>query len=225
MREVAEGTVYGACRDRVTVMVRDLASEETERRVPATPDWTVHDAVAHLVGTAVDITTGNLDGVGSDAWTAAQVDARRSVSIPSLLDEWAVAAPQVEATITSIGGVMAAMAVADVWNHEQDIRGALGVEGGRDPEAEHLSILGYAALRSGMVSGAGLAALRLHSGVDEWQVGEGEPGATVTAEPYELARLICVRRTAEQVRAYRWEGDPEPYVALLSADAPEPLRT
>lgn len=225
MSEVAEGTVYGACRDRVSALVRDLGDAEAQRRVPATPAWTVHDVVAHLVGTAVDINTGNLDGVGSDAWTAAQVDARRDVPLPDLVAEWAAAAPQVEATITSIGGVIGAMAVADVWNHEQDLRGALGVEGGRDPVAEHLSIFGYASLRSGMVTEAGLAPLRLRSGVDEWLVGEGSPGATVTAEPYELARLVCVRRTADQLRALRWDGDPEPYVALLSADASEPPPT
>jgi uncharacterized protein (TIGR03083 family) len=183
----------------------------------------VHDAVAHLVGTAVDVNTGNLDGVGSDPWTAAQVHARRGASLPDLVAEWADAAPQVEATLTALGGVMAAMAVADVWNHEQDIRGALGREGGHDPAAEHLSIFGYATMRSGMVAEAGVAPLRLHSGVDEWMVGDGAPGATVTAEPYELARLICVRRTADQIRSYRSDGDPEPYVAMLSAETSDPL--
>src|SRR5689334_335574 len=89
MSEVAEGTVYGACRDRVSVMVRELSDADANRRVPATPEWTVHDAVAHLVGTAVDINSGNLDGVGSDAWTAAQVDRRRGASLAELVAEWA----------------------------------------------------------------------------------------------------------------------------------------
>ena len=52
------------------------------------------------------------------------------------------------------------------------------------------------------------------------------PAATVIAEPYELARFICFRRTADQVRRYRWDGDPEPYVALFTDDGPaEPLPT
>jgi hypothetical protein len=62
--------------------------------------------------------------------------------------------------------------------------------------------------------------LRLRAGVDEWVVGHGDPDVTVTTEPYELARFICFRRTADQVRAYRWEGDPEPYIALFTGDGP-----
>ncbi len=70
----------------------------------------------------------------------------------------------------------------------------------------------------------GVAPLRFRAGVDEWRFGEGEPGATVIAEPYELARLICGRRTAEQIRGYLWDGDPEPYVSLLAApNLAEPL--
>jgi hypothetical protein len=79
-------------------------------------------------------------------------------------------------------------------------------------------------MRSGALAEAGLAPLRLRAGVDEWVVGDGTPETTVIAEPYELARLICGRRTAEQIRAYLWDGDPEPYVPLLAATGlAEPL--
>jgi uncharacterized protein (TIGR03083 family) len=221
-----EGLVYGACRERVGELVRDLGEAELARKVPATPDWSVHDAVAHLAGLTVDVNAGRIDGLGSDTWTAAQVDARRDRPIGDILAEWDEAAPQFEAGITALGGTMAAMAVADVWNHEQDIRGALSVEGGRDPEAEHLSIRGYADLRGGAFGASGLAPLRLRSGVEEWVTGEGEPGATVTTEPFELARLLCIRRTVDQIRGYRWDGDADPYVAALSAGAPTaPLPT
>jgi uncharacterized protein (TIGR03083 family) len=221
-----EGLVYGACRERVGELVRGLGAEELARMVPATPAWSVHDVVAHLVGIAVDVNAGKLDGLGSDPWTAAQVDARKDASVDEMLDEWTAAAPQFEAGITALGGLLAAGAVADIWNHEQDIRGALGVEGGRDPEAEKLAIAAYAELRSGTLAAFGVAPLRLRGGVDEWTVGEGEPAATVTTEPYELARLVCFRRTADEIRAYRWEGDPEPYVTALTDESPPaPLPT
>ncbi len=44
----------------------------------------LHDALAHLVGVAVDLQAGNLDGVGSEDWTAAQVDARRGAPVAPL---------------------------------------------------------------------------------------------------------------------------------------------
>lgn len=118
------GIVYGTCRERVSELARDLAAEQLETRVPAFPDWTVHDALAHLVGVAVDLQAGNLDGVGSEEWTAAQVDARRAATVTELIAEWGAASGAVEEGLRAIGGVMAAMAIADTWNHEQDIRGA-----------------------------------------------------------------------------------------------------
>jgi uncharacterized protein (TIGR03083 family) len=220
------GTIYGSCRERLGQLVGNLDVDQLAIRVPATAEWTVHDVVAHQVGVVSDINAGNFDGIGTPPWTAAQVAARRDASIGDLIAEWTRGAAQFEATLTALGGGQAALAVADVWNHEQDIRGALGVEGGRDPTAEHLSIEGYCSARSGQITDAGLAPLRLRAGVDEWLWGEGTPSATVIAEPYELARLICARRTPDQMRSFIWDDDPEPYVALLRADAPtEPLPT
>ena len=60
----------------VRVRVRELVVEhgaECDAVIPATPEWTVHDLVAHLGGITADIVSGNLDGVGTDTWTAAQV--------------------------------------------------------------------------------------------------------------------------------------------------------
>jgi hypothetical protein len=89
-----------------------------------------------------------------------------------------------------------------------------------------VAIEGYCGIRSGQIAEAGVAPLLLRAGDDEWQWGEGTPGATVTAEPYELARMICARRTPDQMRAYLWDGEPEPYVAILAPEAPsEPLAT
>jgi uncharacterized protein (TIGR03083 family) len=220
------GLVYGACRERISLLVRDLDDERLARRVTATSDWSVHDVVAHLVGIVTEINAGKADGVGSDARTAGQVADRREASIADLLAEWEQGAPQFEGALTLLGGPYAALAVADIWNHEQDLRGELGIEGGRDPLAEHLAIVGYSDARTREITEAGLAPLRLRAGDDEWVVGHGSPGATVTAEPYELARFICFRRTADQARAYFWDGDPEPYVTLFTADGPpEPLPT
>jgi uncharacterized protein (TIGR03083 family) len=220
------GIIYGSCRERMTEMVRDLDPARVATRVAATGDWTVHDVLAHQVGVVSDVNAGNLDGIGTDAWTAAQVAARADASIADLITEWDQGAAQFEATITALGSPQGAIAVADIWNHEQDLRGTLAIEGGRDVLAEQLAIEGYCALRSTQFTGGGLAPLQLRAGVDEWLCGAGTPTTTVIAEPYELARLICGRRTPEQLRSYLWDGDPEPYIAALTASAPSaPLPT
>jgi uncharacterized protein (TIGR03083 family) len=182
----------------------------------------VHDVVAHLAAVVTDMNSGILRGAGGPE----QVAARRDRPVDELLAEWEAGAPKYEDALAALGETGAALVVGDVWNHEQDVRGAVGIEGGRDPIVEQLAVAGYAPERGGQIAEAGLAALRLRAGVDEWILGEGAPGATVTEEPYELARMLWMRRTPEQVRAYRWDGDPEPYVGVLTAGGPsEPLPT
>lgn len=214
------GVVYGACRERIGELVRDLSAEQAQTRIPACPAWTVHDLVAHLAGTVSDVGAGKLDGIGSEQWTAAQVDARRNASIADLLAEWNGGAQQFEEGLRLIGGTMAALAVADVWNHEQDLRDALDADGGADPAAELLAVEGYLARLGSELAAAGLAPLRCRVGAKELASGEGEPGATLTAEPFEAARAIAARRTREQLAAYHWDGDAEPYIAALAAAGP-----
>ena len=56
-------------------------------------------------------------------------------------------------------------------------------------------------------------------------LGAGDPGATVRASRFEVLRAMGGRRSADQVLAYGWDGDPTPYVALMSsyASRAEPL--
>jgi uncharacterized protein (TIGR03083 family) len=203
-------------------LIRELEPGQLQRPVAGTQGWTVHDVVAHLAAVVTDMNSGILRGAGGPE----QVAARRDRPVHELLAEWEAGAPKYEDALAALGETGAALVVGDVWNHEQDVRGAVGIEGGRDPIAEQLAVAGYAPERGGQIVEAGLAALRLRAGVDEWFLGEGAPGATVTEEPYELARMLWMRRTPEQVRAYRWDGDPEPYVGVLTAGGPsEPLPT
>jgi hypothetical protein len=60
-----------------------------------------------------------------------------------------------------------------------------------------------------------LPTLRIRAGTREWTIGDGEPAATVTADPFELARAASGRRSWDQVRAFEWEGNPEPFKPLF----------
>ena len=64
------GASYRAARLRIADLVNDNLGD---RQVPATPDWSVHDVVSHLYGVMTDVSSGNLDGVATPVWTAAQV--------------------------------------------------------------------------------------------------------------------------------------------------------
>ena len=62
----------------------------------------------------------------------------------------------------------------------------------------------------------GVGTLTLRAGDREWTIGSGDPTATLTApDEGELARVVGGRRTADQVRALDWTGDPEPWLPVL----------
>jgi hypothetical protein len=50
--------------------------------------------------------------------------------------------------------------------------------------------------------------------------GAGPPAATLAGAPFELFRALSGRRSAGQVRSLAWDGDPAPYLDVLS---PYPL--
>src|SRR5262249_10638714 len=67
---------YRELRLRVTALMADVDDETMASPSPATPEWTVHDVLAHLVGVTDDVVNGRLDGIATDEWTQKQVDAR-----------------------------------------------------------------------------------------------------------------------------------------------------
>jgi uncharacterized protein (TIGR03083 family) len=122
------GALYAEVRRRVTAFVRALSVEDLDRRVPACPEWTVHDVVAHLVGITDDALAGRMDGVRTDPWTAAQVARGRGVPTGELLDRWDANAAAFEARL----GPQNAAAIIDITTHEQDLYGAFGIVAARD---------------------------------------------------------------------------------------------
>jgi uncharacterized protein (TIGR03083 family) len=210
------GMLYGATRERLGSLVRDLDDTSAATPVPACPGWTVHDVVAHLAGTVTDVLAGNLDGVGGDAWTGAQVAARRDVAVAELVDEWDKGSAQFEDGLRAMGGAMAATAVSDVFQHEQDVRSALDRQGGRDHDVMLTIVESYVPGLARRIGGAGLGALRIEAGAHGFTAGDGDPVATARAEPFELVRALGGRRTVDEIRALAWEGDAAAYAPIFS---------
>ncbi len=205
---------YAGVRERVIELVRGLDEAAAATVAPATPAWTVKDLCAHLAGVLADIRDGNLDGVGTEPWTATQVETRRGKSLGDVLDEWEANAKEVEPMIDELPPRGCAQLVSDAWTHEQDIRGALRMPGGRDTDAARTALDAFVSGLIRRAMKAGLA-LRVRSDGREWTTDEVEGAATLTADPFELTRALSGRRNAAQVRAFDWDGDPGPYLEVF----------
>jgi uncharacterized protein (TIGR03083 family) len=92
---------YADARRRLQQLVAGLDDTGLMAPVPACPDWTVRDIVAHLAGIAEEVVSGTYFAGAADAWndaglaaqrdqwTASQVRSRRDRPVSVMLAEWA----------------------------------------------------------------------------------------------------------------------------------------
>lgn len=209
--------IYDETRQRLTELVQG-AEGHVDRQVPACPDWTVKDVIAHLTGLAADWRNGNLADYASPSWTATQVRDRRDRALDALLDEWAMHSAAIAPSLKdpTAGGVpdfMPLIVITDLAAHEHDVRGALGSPGARDSAAVQVGLRSQIGGLRQHFAGLGADPLRVvATGLREWMVGHGEPVASVEAEPFELFRATGGRRTMDEVRALRWTGGSEQFI-------------
>jgi uncharacterized protein (TIGR03083 family) len=185
------GEMYRASRGRITEMVSDDVAEVA---VQATPQWTVHDLIAHVTGVVTDALAGNTDGAATDPWTAAQVERCRDRTVSDMIDEWTTTAPMIEAFLSSPAGESAARAVLDVHCHEADLLHALG-----RPVQLPDEFLSW-------------VTPFLLADFDSEVAEQGLPPVAVDAPQFEIFRGRLGRRTADEVRSYGWSADPNPYL-------------
>ncbi len=157
----------------------------------------MHDVVGHLYGVMTDVSSGNLDGVATAPWTAAQVERCRDKSVADVIEQWAGASPGFESFLSSPAGSNAGAAVMDVHCHETDLRTALGLAPALPDE-----VLAWAgqSMRSAFVAQVAAAGL---------------PEVTVEASDFELFRGRLGRRTGDEVAAFGWSADPAPYLDIF----------
>ena len=216
------GQVYGEQRRRITDLVRSLPETDLLVRLPTCPDWTVRDVVGHMTGLMADVRADNLGGLGTSAWTQAQVDAFADRSLEEVLAAWAELAAPAEADAAAVLGGASARLVSDAFSHEHDIRGAVDRPGGRSGTALRVSVeLQLEGLR-GRLSEAGLPPLALRCADGKsFQAGTGEPGATVRfPTAWEMLRAVTARRSRAQLLGYSWSGPAEDYLAAFFRFAP-----
>jgi uncharacterized protein (TIGR03083 family) len=197
---------YGRARGRVAELAAELTEEQLAARVPATPDWTVHELLAHLVGGAADTASGRLGGSPGPEWTARHVGERRTRSVEELLDEWQLVGPAVEASLIGQEFTGPNLA-ADVVCHEGDLREALGL-GRVDRIHWQRPFLEVMMLRLAHQLRKSPAVLIRDELDHEWQCGSGEPVSKVRADGYELLRASFGRRSRRQIAAWDWSPTP-----------------
>jgi uncharacterized protein (TIGR03083 family) len=185
------GDAYRASRLRVAELVDDSLAA---RPVPATPEWNVHDVVAHLAGVMNDIAGGNTEGAATTPWTAAQVERGRDKTVARVVDEWSKGAADFEMFLSSPAGVNAGACVVDVHAHETDLRVAFGLE----PDVPDDVVAWVAEL--------------MREDFDRRVAAAGLPAVTIDVSDFELFRGRLGRRTREQVSAFGWSADPAPYL-------------
>ncbi|MEP6632275.1 MAG: maleylpyruvate isomerase family mycothiol-dependent enzyme [Lapillicoccus sp.] len=205
-------------QQRVVELVEGLDAGAAAQRVPACPDWTVRDLLSHVIGLGVDVVAGDEPDDHNEAWTARQVESRRSNDVAALLAEWRALTPAMQSYLQEVSP----RPLNDLVIHEQDLRGALGVSGGRDTD-------GLAAVRERMLARftpkvEGLPVIALDGESWSWRSGEGEPSVVVRASTFDLTRALTARRSEHQIRGWTVQGDIEPYLPAFATLGPLPER-
>lgn len=223
--------VYESTRKELSAFVSGLSDEALGARVPATPDWTVKDIVAHLSADVVGALSGDFpreffqafgspDGVRAlNEWTARLVEERSDWSLQEILDEWeansgrlrdALRDPSLwpDGTPPFVEGVF----VTDLAVHQQDIYGALGMVEARDSAPVKIATGGYIVMVGLRLDTESKPSLTIEAEEKSWKAGAAEPAARVRVPTrFELFRALSGRRSPEQIRSYDWDGDASSY--------------
>lgn len=180
---------YIALRARVIDLLRSTPESSGDIVVPCTPAWTVRQLAAHLVGVPEDILAGRMEGVASDAWTHAQVERFGHHTLSELADLFEASAPKIDAIIHNFPQPIISQFVMDAVTHEQDMRSALDVPGGRDSKAIEVGVGFFLNLIE--VSDPPLFNELTSTSVSQW----------------DILRSLTGRRTVEQMNSIGLDGE------------------
>ena len=184
---------YRTVREHVADIVL-RAPDAAGTTVPACPEWTVRDVVAHLAGNSAGMLGERATGNGA--------------GLAELVAWWQRTGQQVERRVAR-GELEVDRLLMDAFTHELDLRAALGIPPPADHPAYPLALDVVASGLSWSIISRGLPALRLACDLGEWVAGAGEPAATVSAPRYDLYRSLTGRRTPAQIAALAWSSNPD----------------
>lgn len=212
------GDVYESVRQAFVRTVHAVPPAALATVVPATPAWTVHDVVAHVVGLAADLNAlrfPQVDDLGGDRFSAAQVSSRTDRTLAELMAEWDAEAPAFEGGLRAFGYELGSHFVADVHAHHHDVRAALALPADPDPVAVRVALDHYLAHIHEQLEPGGAGSVRFRADGLDRTVGRGDVVATLHTDSFTLLRSLSARRSLREVRALRWDGDADRALALV----------
>lgn len=208
--------IYRGARERVVALIRAFTPEQLGVRVAATPKWTVHELIAHLVGVTFDSTTGRMDGAISDAWTERHVGERRGREVGELLAEWESLAPRAYAQLAKT--TRTPNLAYDLVCHEADLHEALGLPRAERPGWEPLLDRMARALGD-QLDQPGSLEIRDETGL-AWNFGSGAPKTVLRIDGYEIVRAVFSRRSQRQIAGWDWDPAPVGNLANVGVFGP-----
>jgi uncharacterized protein (TIGR03083 family) len=215
------GALYDDKRRELIAWLGEWPGNALATPVPASPAWTVHDVVAHVVGLAADINAQRFpaaDDVEGERWTNTQVEQRRTRSLADLASEWDTEGSRFAEGLRLFGYEFSRHFVADLETHVQDVRSALHADPDPDETAVRVALDHYVhTLDEQLAGGDPLGAIELRFGDETVVAGTGAVAATVRASAFELLRVLSGRRSLRQMRALEWTGDVDHFAPVLSA--------
>lgn len=232
---------YEQARARITSILRDRRPEAAHIRVPACPDWTVKDLVAHLQHVAEEYSAGryvyrsldfdqpsdhlDTDRVSrNEAWADAGVAARQDQSLDELLEAWEASALRLYRMMTDEpalpdprdNDMLAWAALGDFAIHYQDLHGALVLPADREA---YCAKLGFATLQlmfaAHVQTIGGVHPLRFETARGDVLIAADVDDPAIPSlevDWFELYRAMSGRRAREQVAALLRPHDPEMYI-------------
>ncbi len=179
--------------------------------------------VAHLAGVVDDGINGNLEGVASEAWTAAQIAKRADVSGPEILEEWNTWAPFVEDRATKVGVGGFGQMIFDADTHEHDLRFALNKPGARDSVALRIGLAFFQKRLPNNAETAGVLCPQIVVDGTPLFADSASGSLTLSASMFDVVRSIGSRRTLEEIASLEWSADPRAVMSALLPFAPPAL--
>jgi uncharacterized protein (TIGR03083 family) len=206
--------IYENCQGRLLDLAPTLDQGRLATVVPACPDWTVQQVYAHLAGLAEDVVSGDVTPPANDEVTARQVADRADLDIDAICAQWRGAAPALLELLRTEQRRRYSLPALDVWHHENDIRGALGLSTWTE-DADQLADFPLSGMAKGWPAQAPSVRVVATDTGQEWNLGEGA-ALTLSGTAFELARAVTGRRSVNQILAMDWTGgDPAPVAPFL----------
>jgi uncharacterized protein (TIGR03083 family) len=198
--QVSDDVAYRTVRENFAALLTD-AGDVADVRVPACPEWTVRDLVAHLLGN-----TASALGQASDSPPEVPP---ADAPLARQFEAWQRLGEGVDAFLLARDGERGpTLLVMDAFTHEVDLRYAIGAP----VPAEHVAYRrAFGLLTTGFgesVRQRGLPAVRIVCDGAEWVCGPGEPAVTLAGSRHDVHRALAGRRSAEQLAAMDWSDDP-----------------